>query len=78
MFCLPLPLSDIVQRQLGMVNNRVFEALSCGAVLLSDCFPALIDAVGDHVLCIQRPGDITRHLQYVVVVLISSDDDNDE
>jgi hypothetical protein len=53
----------MAQRRLGMVNNRVFEALACGAVLVSDCFPALLEAVGGHVLCVSEPGDVTRHLQ---------------
>ena len=57
------PPSDVIQRELGMVNNRVFEALSCGAVVLSDCFPALEQLLGDAVLCVRQPGDVTRHLQ---------------
>lgn len=55
--------TDIIQRELGMVNNRVFEVLMCGAVLISDCFPALEEAVKGHVLCVHKPGDITAHLR---------------
>jgi spore maturation protein CgeB len=32
-----------------MVNNRVFEALSCGAAVLTDAFPALETVFGDTV-----------------------------
>lgn len=46
-----------------MVNNRVFEVLSCGAVLISDCFPALEELLGEHVLCAKTPDDVTRHLR---------------
>eukprot|EP00949_MAST-11_sp_MAST-11-sp1_P003945 g3945.t1 len=33
--------TDRVQMELGMINNRVFDALSCGAAFVSDSFPAL-------------------------------------
>jgi glycosyltransferase involved in cell wall biosynthesis len=36
-----LAMTDDGQRRLGMVNNRVFEALACGAVVVSDSFPEL-------------------------------------
>jgi hypothetical protein len=55
--------ADIVQRQLGMINNRVFEALACGAVLISDCFNAIEELLGEHVLCYRKPGDVSRYLQ---------------
>jgi glycosyltransferase involved in cell wall biosynthesis len=35
------------QSEVGMVNNRVFEALACGAILISDFSPALYELVGD-------------------------------
>ncbi len=35
------------QARAGMVNNRVFEALACGALLLSDRVPAIEELFGD-------------------------------
>jgi hypothetical protein len=64
--------TDIAQRQLGMINNRVFEALSCGAVLITDCFPALKETFGSHVLCAANASDVARHLRSVVVTLLLS------
>jgi spore maturation protein CgeB len=29
------------QRDYGMINNRIFEALSCGAIVVSEAFPEL-------------------------------------
>jgi glycosyltransferase involved in cell wall biosynthesis len=50
------------QRDFGMVNNRVFEALSCGAVLITESFDELRDLCGDLVRHVYRQGDVTRHL----------------
>ena len=36
-----LALTEQRQKRLGMINNRIYEALACGAVVLSDEFPAL-------------------------------------
>lgn len=51
------------QREMGMVNNRVFEALSVGAALISDHFPALEALCGDKVLYVRSPGDVARHIE---------------
>lgn len=51
------------QRSSGMINNRVFEALSVGAPLISDYFPALEDVFGDSILYVHQPGDVTRHVE---------------
>ena len=51
-----------------MINNRVFEALSCGATLIQDWFEALETKVNgrhrerDIVLFHRRPGDTATHL----------------
>lgn len=50
------------QRESGKINNRVFEALSAGASLISDHFPALEETFGDAILYVQRPGDVARHI----------------
>lgn len=51
------------QREMGMINNRVFEALSVGAPLISDHFPALEDVFGDLLLYARQPGDVARHIE---------------
>ncbi|CAN0004821.1 unnamed protein product [Ectocarpus sp. 4 AP-2014] len=50
----------MLQRSLGMVNNRVFEALSCGAAVVSDAFPVAEEVFGDHVFFYRQPGDAAR------------------
>ena len=50
------------QRDHGMVNNRVFEALACGAVFLSEHFPALEALFGDTMLYVRGPGDVHEQL----------------
>ncbi len=73
----PLPLADIPrlyssakivlgyhedsQREWGMWNNRVFEALGCGALLISDDAAGLRDALGDG-LVITSGGEETARL----------------
>lgn len=54
------------QRESGMINNRVFEAMSVGAPLISEHFPALEDLFGDAVLYVRRPGDVTRHVEHLL------------
>eukprot|EP00904_Undaria_pinnatifida_P011653 jgi/Undpi1/7618/HiC_scaffold_23.g10091.m1 len=51
------------QRSLGMVNNRVFEALSCGAAVVSDSFPEMEAVFGDHVLYYRQAGDAKRAVE---------------
>lgn len=55
------------QRESGKINNRVFEALSVGAPLISDHFPALESTFGDAILYVQRPGDVARHIEALLV-----------
>lgn len=54
------------QAQQGMINNRVFEALAGGAVLISDHFEALHRLAGANVLYVHAPGDTARLLQRVL------------
>jgi glycosyltransferase involved in cell wall biosynthesis len=35
------------QKEVGMINNRIYEALACGAIVISDKYPALQDLAGD-------------------------------
>ena len=47
-----------------MVNNRVFEALACGAAFVSDHFPAAESLFGAHVAgWAKAPGDVPRHVR---------------
>ncbi|CAM9298302.1 unnamed protein product [Ectocarpus sp. 12 AP-2014] len=51
------------QRESGKINNRVYEALSVGAPLISDHFPALEATFGDALLYARRRGDVARHIE---------------
>jgi len=53
------------QRQQGMVNNRVFEAMSCGAVLLTDHSPELAEVAEGNVLFANSSADVAKQLQWV-------------
>ena len=50
-----LGLTVKTQKELGMVNNRIFDALACGTPVVSDHFPALERTVGDLVLYAREP-----------------------
>ena len=67
------------QREAGMVNNRVFEALACGTVLITDSSTELIDLFGLSqtvpggapsvnlpLLLAEVPMDVSRHLQQIL------------
>jgi len=43
------------QRDMGMVNNRIFDAMSCGAAIVSDFFPALEEVIGSCALLAEGP-----------------------
>lgn len=51
------------QRESGKINNRVYEALSVGAPLISDHFVALEATFGDAILYARSPGDVARHIE---------------
>ena len=74
----PLPLNEIErlyssstvlcttedrQRAAGMINNRVFEAVACGACTISEYFPELEEVFGDHVHYVKKPGDVLRFVR---------------
>ena len=42
------------QRTSGMINNRIFEALSCGGVVISERNPAVLETFGDVVYSIDH------------------------
>ena len=55
------------QQQLGMINNRVYETLGCGSVLISDSFDMIEEEFGQLVYFDRYPGDtekIVRRLLY--------------
>ncbi|CBJ31667.1 conserved unknown protein [Ectocarpus siliculosus] len=58
--------TETLQRSLGMVNNRVFEALSCGTAVVSDAFPAAEEMFGDHVHFYRQPGDAARAVKHLL------------
>eukprot|EP00937_MAST-01D_sp_MAST-1D-sp2_P000919 g919.t1 len=60
-FVLGVTMDD--QREHGMINNRVFEALSCGAVFLSEHFPELEALFGDAMVYVRRRGDVAAALR---------------
>lgn len=58
-----LNLTKQSQRAAGMINNRVFDSLACGACLLSDHFPELESEFRHAIRYIHKKGDVTKHLQ---------------
>ena len=50
------------QREQGMVNNRVFEALSCGATVLSDWSEELAALGEGHIDFADSPAEVSRQL----------------
>ena len=54
------------QRAQGMVNNRVFEAMSCGALVLSDYSPALEEMAQGTVLFANSSAEVKEHLQWAM------------
>lgn len=54
------------QRAAGMINNRVFEALSCGACFVSEYFPELEAVFGDSILYSNNSGDTHQHIRRIL------------
>jgi glycosyltransferase involved in cell wall biosynthesis/ADP-heptose:LPS heptosyltransferase/ubiquinone/menaquinone biosynthesis C-methylase UbiE len=48
------------QREAGMINNRVFEALACGATFISEYFPELESTFGDMIFYSKQAGDTKK------------------
>ncbi len=53
------------QRRVGMVNNRVFEAMSCEALLLSDHSEALEELSEGSMLFYRNGNDVRSHMEWV-------------
>lgn len=53
------------QREAGMINNRVFEALASGTPLIQEAFPELNDTFAGvpNLLLWNGPGDVKRRMQ---------------
>ena len=54
------------QRSSGMINNRIFEALACGAVVVSEPNPAVINIFGDIVISIQNGSEVETIISTVL------------
>jgi hypothetical protein len=54
------------QRQAGMINNRVFEALACGAFFISEHSHELENTFGDSIFYSYGPGDTHEHIQAIL------------
>ena len=54
------------QEAFGMINNRIFEALSCGSiVILSNFCPAIYEEFGDIILYVNETHPISHHLKFI-------------
>jgi hypothetical protein len=60
---LVLGMTERRQAALGMINNRVFEALGCGAMFIADHFPELERLCGDRMLYARGAQDIHRAVE---------------
>jgi len=65
-----LAMTETRQRIAGMINNRIFEALSCGACVISEYYPELEECFGDVITCVRQSGDTKNAL----IRLIEDDD----
>ena len=61
-------LASVIESQgdIGMINNRIFEALSCGAVVVSDNYTALHELAGHLILMADNEDDVDKHLRYIL------------
>jgi hypothetical protein len=61
-----LALTEERQKELGMCNNRIFEALACAAIVISDPFPWLMEQqLGKYVQFVTSESETRRVLQRV-------------
>lgn len=58
-----LGMTENRQRAASMINNRVFEALSCSACFISEYYSELEEVFGDIVLYSRKKGDTSRHIE---------------
>jgi hypothetical protein len=54
------------QRKAGMVNNRVFEALACGAHFISEHSVELEQVFGNSIYYSKKAGDTTSHIKQIL------------
>ena len=54
------------QRKAGMINNRVFEALACGASFISEHSPDLENVFGKTIYYAKGAGDTTSHIKQIL------------
>ena len=54
------------QRKSGMFNNRVFEALSCGALFISEHFKDLEEEFGDAIFYSRQTGDTKKNIKNIL------------
>lgn len=54
------------QAQFGMINNRIFEALACGSLVISDYFEALNEMFGNLIFFAQTSGEFKSHLRNIL------------
>ena len=69
--------TELKQQRLGMINNRLYEALSAGAVLISDTFDAVEQEFSSENLVLfdrGRPGDTAAHLSRLLGIEAGSGD----
>eukprot|EP01042_Synura_sphagnicola_P001744 gene1744-2045_t len=54
------------QGAMGMINNRIFESLSCGAVVISDNWPVLQREFGDVLFLANTTEDVAAFIRYIL------------
>jgi hypothetical protein len=55
------------QAVFGMINNRIFEALACGSLVISDRFEALSEMFGDLIIFVNRTDEFQQKLRQIMV-----------
>ena len=61
-----LGMTEDRQRRSGMINNRVFEALSCGACFISEYFSELENVFGDLIFYSREKGDTKSTIEKIL------------
>lgn len=61
-----LAITEDRQRRFGMINNRIFESLACGACLISEHFEALEQTFGDMIFYSKEIGDTKTIIESIL------------
>jgi len=61
-----LGITEDRQRKAGMINNRVFEALSCGACFISEYSPEMEQLFGEKVFFSKKTGDTEKYIKQII------------